>query len=461
MKTITYQGKDIAEGPDNCFRMKYGTEPSFGRFRMSSTDVGNLSNSDGDLIFGEDGVAEVTIKHIYWVKSLSLGKSDLNIVDICDIILADERITWQYIYGTEDWNTYQSSRRILDGGTPQDFEWENTDSGTPWTWTEILTSIATDLSVTIDVSEITDRTGRAYAKPRNIRGLNVPLNKVLDQVLYQMGAYLVFDYSNATSTYILYPIGYTEVANDDDLLVNNADGSPPGYVDYIHQSRVITINPLVAKSASASLRVASNPMRDSGALLKDYGSATSIGGTGEYQIPGPYAIAFLSDNTKENATLLGNIGNELTAEYKLSFANTWRDIIFSNTLPFTMNSAVHEIWWTSNAQGAFTRVLSYRPRGLYVPKDTLYQYDKYPIGGSESRRAFVKTTPGATTSVDVYLDNDASSIEVTVSCYIYGGGNLEDAFPTLTDGMPLWIQNDAGTWRNVTSIYKIGVNCNG
>ncbi len=80
-------------------------------------------------------------------------------------------------------------------------------------------------------------------------------------------------------------------------------------------------------------------------------------------------------------------------------------------------------------------------------------------GGGRARRAFVKTTPGATTSVDVYLDTDATGTEVTVSCYIYGGGNLEDAFPTLVDGMPLWVQNDAGTWRNKTPIYKIGVNC--
>ncbi len=80
-------------------------------------------------------------------------------------------------------------------------------------------------------------------------------------------------------------------------------------------------------------------------------------------------------------------------------------------------------------------------------------------GGGGGRRAFVKTTPGATTSVTVHLDEDGTGPEVTVSCYIYGGGNLEDAYPTLVDGMPLWVQNDAGTWRNVTPIYKIGVDC--
>ncbi len=83
------------------------------------------------------------------------------------------------------------------------------------------------------------------------------------------------------------------------------------------------------------------------------------------------------------------------------------------------------------------------------------------VSGGRPRRAFVKTTPGATTSVVVHLDKDGTGQEVTVSCYIYGGGNLEEAFPTLVDGMPLWVYNHGGTWRNVTSIYKIGVDCAG
>ncbi len=77
------------------------------------------------------------------------------------------------------------------------------------------------------------------------------------------------------------------------------------------------------------------------------------------------------------------------------------------------------------------------------------------------RRAFVKSTPGATTSVDVHLDVDGTGQEVTVECYIYGGGYLEDAHPTLVDGMPLYVQYDRATsaWKNVTPIYKIGANC--
>lgn len=83
-------------------------------------------------------------------------------------------------------------------------------------------------------------------------------------------------------------------------------------------------------------------------------------------------------------------------------------------------------------------------------------------GGSEVRRAFVKTTPtGATVTVDVYLDVDTIGDEVNVTCYIYGDGYLLDAYPTLVDGMPLYVQYDlaTSTWRNVTEIAAINEDC--
>lgn len=84
-----------------------------------------------------------------------------------------------------------------------------------------------------------------------------------------------------------------------------------------------------------------------------------------------------------------------------------------------------------------------------------------PPGPLPLRRAFVKSTPGAVTAVDVFLDVDTTGQEVEVECYIYGGGNLNAAFPTLVDGMPLYVQFDVATgkWKNVTSLYKIGADC--
>ncbi len=83
--------------------------------------------------------------------------------------------------------------------------------------------------------------------------------------------------------------------------------------------------------------------------------------------------------------------------------------------------------------------------------------------GGSPRLAVVKTTPtGTDVTADVYLDEDNSNTEVTVTCIIYGGGYLVGAYPTLVYGMPLWVAYDkaAGVWRNVTPLYKIAGSCN-
>ena len=78
-------------------------------------------------------------------------------------------------------------------------------------------------------------------------------------------------------------------------------------------------------------------------------------------------------------------------------------------------------------------------------------------GGTSSsilRRAFVKTTPGATTTLICFLDIDTTGEEVNVECTIYGGGNLNEAHPSFVDGDELWVAYNviAGEWQNVTRI---------
>ncbi len=70
------------------------------------------------------------------------------------------------------------------------------------------------------------------------------------------------------------------------------------------------------------------------------------------------------------------------------------------------------------------------------------------------RRAFVKTTPGATTTLVCFLDVDTTGTQVDVECTIYGEGNLDEAHPAFVDGDPLWVAYNAvdGEWQNVTRI---------
>jgi len=65
---------------------------------------------------------------------------------------------------------------------------------------------------------------------------------------------------------------------------------------------------------------------------------------------------------------------------------------------------------------------------------------------AKRRLAYVKTTPGLTNIVAVYLDTDGAGEEVNVICNIIGGSYLNAAQPMLQDGDPIIVVNIAGTW---------------
>jgi hypothetical protein len=64
-------------------------------------------------------------------------------------------------------------------------------------------------------------------------------------------------------------------------------------------------------------------------------------------------------------------------------------------------------------------------------------------GGGGSSMAFVKTAPGAVTTVDCFLREDTTGDEVTVNCSVIGGSGsekLNDAVPRLVDGSLIFVQ---------------------
>jgi len=127
--------------------------------------------------------------------------------------------------------------------------------------------------------------------------------------------------------------------------------------------------------------LASADPADAPGRLLTYGSGSATGGTGSHFIPSMYSVF----GDEENSVGLATIGNEMAAEYVASFSNTWRNTIYAGILPFKLNRAIHEIVWSSNAQGAFTSIRSFRPREkLSDLQDMLFNYSKYLLGaGSE------------------------------------------------------------------------------
>jgi hypothetical protein len=67
--------------------------------------------------------------------------------------------------------------------------------------------------------------------------------------------------------------------------------------------------------------------------------------------------------------------------------------------------------------------------------------------GTQIRRAYCKTDAPADTKITCYLNTDETGTEIDVYCAIAGGGNLNVAYPRLTDGLEIPVWYDVDTWK--------------
>jgi len=89
---------------------------------------------------------------------------------------------------------------------------------------------------------------------------------------------------------------------------------------------------------------------------------------------------------------------------------------------------------------------------------TTFVFDDYFI-----RRAYVKNSPGASSTVTCYLDYDVeTAVEITVQCSICGGGDkyLNEAIPRIVDGDLLFVtyMRAIDTWYCQT-LFQTRENC--
>jgi len=404
MNEITYHGKSLLEGPLNNFKLTAGVAPSFGFFRMLVEDVDYVltdqSGAPGDLVF-TDGTNTVTLYNIYLVRSTSLPAiSDT----LCDVVLADERILWQYKYGTADFNTYKANRLV----GISEFELESLNGASEWTFTELRNALKTIL----DIATLTFTS--PTRKPRNVIGKNIPGPCIFQQFLIALQAYLTVDLQVADPTYEVFAVGDVEQSGDLTLITQ--------YVSRIFKEHAIRLNPLVQKGLSVKMLASANPGDAPGRLLT-YGSGSATGGTGSHFIPSMYSVF----GDEVNSAGLTTIGNEIAGEYVDSFQNTWRNIIYAGALPFKLNRAIHEIIWQSTAQGVFTSIRSFRPRvSVKAMQDTLFTYHKYLLGvgeggtgGARSAKIQAGGVPSNNTGPFTckLIDSDGDETGDTISVY--------------------------------------------
>jgi hypothetical protein len=280
----------------------------------------------------------------------------------------------------QDFNTYQN-RRAWDGADPFDFYLYNQNGAADWTWAEILTLIQTALgtgSIILD-------TESAFAwpvtyNPRNIIGKGVSAGKVLAQLLRQVHAFLVVDFTCAgTGRYTI-------------CQVKAGLSSVPPYTEletlarqYATEGGRVYLNPKVVKADELKVAFSQADHWDAANYdrVKIVDGKLGIGGTGkEILFDLPYAASGLTG--WDNLTLLEDIATDQGTRYEASFANAewWLDYTFVgiHIQPLIKLSAIiHEITWQSTEQGVFTRVKAFRPRSSEdkLPDDALFSYENY------------------------------------------------------------------------------------
>jgi len=371
LNEITYKGYTLLEGPQNFFCLKCGVLPSFGFFRcdvntgtLISTTLSDPEDPEspkvwetsGSLVLASDDDS-TTLHHLWLVKLATSGR----LTGVQDIVLADERIRWGFILGTQDFNTYTAEREA-DGN---EYELTNLNTSVEWTYQDILDEIGDLLSV-----EFGNLWG-ITRKPRNFHMKGLPVPNALQRLLREVNGYLAVDLTTTSPTYKVYPLG----TEDGDEITALAV-----YDDIISVSQeAIHVNPVVSRPATAEMLAAFGPSNIK--KVETYGEATAIGGFGQTFIPSDYAALLDDVGAVLNATALNTDGDEITAEYKTSFGNTWRDRTYAGILSLPLNSITHEIVWQSNEAGAYTRIRSFRPKEIRLPglQNGLFNYGDYPL----------------------------------------------------------------------------------
>jgi len=80
------------------------------------------------------------------------------------------------------------------------------------------------------------------------------------------------------------------------------------------------------------------------------------------------------------------------------------------------------------------------------------------FNGSKIHKAYCKDDAGATTTIDCYLNTDATGEEITVNFSIAGGGNCNAAAPLLADGDLIFVRKFGDDWYCITIL---GAACTG
>ncbi len=435
MLEATYKTYKLLFGAQSSFELTVGVKPSFGFFKMSSVDVTAVlvaeSGAPGDLVL-TDGINTITLKNIYLVKSVKhqIPKTEETVVRICDVVFADERILWYFKNGIQDYNTYKASREGIDDFVLTNTNADNNDE--PWTFSELVTELKTLTGASDLILNGTDFSSYPAREPRQIIGCNIPVYKIVQQLLENLNAFLTVNLNDSGNvTYELYRLGLIETPQDIVQLGT--------YAPMLKEKRTIELNATIQHGATIKMVAAAEDVLNSDLRSRLYGSATMVGGTGDELVSSIYAV--LGD--EKNLTELETIGDEISQEHADSFANTWRNEIYTGLIPFKLNRAVHSVRWLFSGGGIYTHIKAFRPRSNPTKlRDNLFHYSRFSIGVGSQGYTFARIVQSLQeedlTASPTIVKRDTYEIELldlAIARYVDGSGTyVKDEFYKWDDG---------------------------
>lgn len=402
-----YDGDACALAPESYFKLTHGVRPSFGHFTMGASAAAAAIAAGTSGILSLDGVS---LYNIFPIKSKTYSALS---PATATITLADERSTWPFYYGGNDYNTYKADRTLSRAisGPETDYDLDNLNGASEWTFAEVFENIFETVlglaaaNYTISMQAVG---GAVHARmPRNIRGKNIPAPEILHQVLTQANCYLAVDLLTNPPHYQVLPIGDEDTHQATityrvgaitlkggvryrSLQNANLNKNPESETDwwillYPHKLYELTLNTKTSRGASVKALAGKTFFVDDGIYETPGAGIAVTGGTGVNYLPSPYA-AFYESGTIKNESFLDNMADELANEYKLSFQNGWYKLYCPGALAISLGRGTQEVVWElTPQQGYITRMRSFRPREEAFPtRHTLFALGKFWAGGGGS-----------------------------------------------------------------------------
>jgi hypothetical protein len=396
MNLMTYAGKPLLFKPGSYYKLRSGCRPSYSQFLASRADIVDIMGTTDKatlILQSSDGTAW-TIPDMYlaqYTYHINTSVAEDPFAQ-AEIILADERLIWERTLCTLDWN--------LSNDTA-------------------ITTLADCVSIDDILTSIFE-THLGYAAgdwyldaarlipPFQVIGQGRSCADVLEEILYNMGLYLVFN-PTANATYKIEVLDCLDLEAAGDIT----------WIDTYKPYRTSFSEKLVLVPNEV------NCVEHDDTGTRSIGAAKTVsGGLGDIALASMYPAAFL------DADGLNDYRDEILLAHRRSYEFPSRQIQLAGWHELTTDISRQELICRLEAQGAIMEVITRRPLDIFRPAgDTFGTHQKY-FAGAGTGGDPIELTWYKVVIAPEWADPENIDTAAGIASYM---------LRPLTDGTPLWL----------------------